>query len=1202
MTSTVPASQVFQQTTVATLPAPWSMTFLPDGDMLVTERPPAGANLLNPVAEGHIRLVTQAGSVSVPLTGVPDNVGVLDVELSPNFAQDHVVYFSYLVRDPAAPRVGRAAGEPGIDPAGVSVARAVLDLSNASAPALTSASMIWHQFPKVASYPGSGEPGGRIAFSPDGNYLYISSGDRQEFAPVQSLDDNLGKMIRLYPDGTVPADNPFADVAGALPDIWTLGHRNPYGLVFGTDGQLWENEMGPMGGDELNVIQPGVNYGWPNVSYGNNYDGGLIPKPSPGDGYGTSALTWTPVIAPSGMISYTGGAFPDWQGDLILSGLQSKGLVIVDPNGTTASELERIDFGVRTRDVVQGPDGSLWVLFDQPDGRLVKLSPLPGATTGSSIAPPSAVTPLPEGNHSVTVLTNGNSISVGVETLTGGTSDLKAQLYDSTGHAVGSSIILIQTTAGDQGQAAVLATASGGFDVVYGSRSFGPFNYYLQAFQSNGTASGSAIQVNSSPASFHSPPAITALSNGNLAVTWLGGAGSDITDVRVQLFAANGTKIGGEILASDHPESGKIGEHIVALSGGGFAISWTDYSVETDVYGSNAAVRAQVFDANGNKVGSALTVNTVTLGNQDQSSLTALPTGGFVATWHDDGHAYGSSTGTEGIWAQLIDANGSKVGTAIHVSDADEYGYAPSVTTLPGVGFAIAWQTSPSNPNAARDLMSRLFEFNGRPMGPEFTVATGAAPGFPTVAGSQSGDLIFGWTGSETPGSNDHIASYHVAIGTSGSDTLTGSANNDLIFGGDGNDSIAGGAGTDILNGGAGVDHFIGRAGDLAGDTILDLAIGEQIIVSDASIGGFSYQLSGSTLNFTGGQLTLGSVPAGTRFSINAAGGGGVALTRLQPQTVHDTNGDGHSDIFWRSTSGQFSDWLAGGHDNGVYAVNDANALTSVPLSWKVAAIGDVDGDGRADMIWRNDNGQFSDWLAKPNGGFVTNDTNAFSTVSASWQVAGAGDFNGDGHADVLWRNNNTGQFSNWLGQANGGFVANDANALTTVAKNWQIASVGYYNGDGFADVLWRNSSTGQLSDWLGQAGGGFQQNDGHALTTVGLDWKVVGSGDFNGDGRGDILWRNSVTGQLSDWLAKADGGFESNDPHALTNAPLNWHVAGIGDENGDGLADILWRSDSGQISDWLGQSNGGFVNNDAHALTSAPIDWLVQSPDIHWF
>lgn len=297
---------------VASFAAPWAMVFLPDGNMLVTERPPVGPELLNPVESGRLHVVTQAGIVSDPLAGLPDNVGLLDVVLDPGYKQDHIIYISYMERDASAVRVGRDMADVRVDPAGLAVVRGTLSADSKGTPLIANANVIWRQTPKVVSYPGSGEPGGggRMAFSPDGKYLFIAAGDRQEFEPVQDLDNTLGKIVRIFPDGKIPMDNPFRGKAGALPEIWTLGHRNPYGLAFNAAGQLWENEMGPQGGDEFNLIEPGNNYGWPRVSYGEDYGGGFIAKPAAGDGFAASAYWWMPVIAPAGMIFIPGLCSP----------------------------------------------------------------------------------------------------------------------------------------------------------------------------------------------------------------------------------------------------------------------------------------------------------------------------------------------------------------------------------------------------------------------------------------------------------------------------------------------------------------------------------------------------------------------------------------------------------------------------------------------------------------------------------------------------------------------------------------------------------------------------------------------------------------------------------------------------------------------------------------------------------------------------
>ena len=251
----------------------------------------------------------------------------------------------------------------------------------------------------------------------------------------------------------------------------------------------------------------------------------------------------------------------------------------------------------------------------------------------------------------------------------------------------------------------------------------------------------------------------------------------------------------------------------------------------------------------------------------------------------------------------------------------------------------------------------------------------------------------------------------------------------------------------------------------------------------------------------------------------------------------------------------------------------------------------DFNGDGRSDILWRNVDGQMSNWLGQANGGFVQNNANAAAVVPTAWQIAGTGDFNGDGRDDILWRNID-GQLSNWLATATGGYSPNTANAAAVVPTSWQVAGTGDFNGDGRDDILWRNTN-GTVSDWLGTATGGFTPNDANAARSVPISWSVVGTGDFNGDGRDDILWRNA-NGEVNDWLGQANGGFVPNDANALTSVDAAWKVDGTGDFNGDGRDDILWRHTDGTISTWSGQANGGFVNNGAISGVFVPLDWSV--------
>ncbi len=338
---------------VATFDEPWAMTFLPDGRLLVTEKP------------GRLYVVTQDGEKS-PVTGLPrvaygGQGGLGDVVLHPDFARNKIVYLSYA-----------EAGDG--DTRGAAVLRATLTFDDAGGGKLDNRLVIWRQIPKVT---GQGHYGHRIAFSGDG-YLYITSGERQKFDPAQDMKSNLGKVIRLYPDGTIPKDNPFYSDGGIAAQIWTLGHRNPLGIAFDDDERLWVHEMGPKHGDELNLIIAGRNYGYPLVSNGDHYNGDPIPDHDTRPDLEAPKAYWVPAISPAGFIFYSGDLFPEWRGDAFIGGLSAKALIHVEFDGAEATEVQRFRWGARIREVEQGPDGAIWVLEDDRDdseGRLLKLAP-----------------------------------------------------------------------------------------------------------------------------------------------------------------------------------------------------------------------------------------------------------------------------------------------------------------------------------------------------------------------------------------------------------------------------------------------------------------------------------------------------------------------------------------------------------------------------------------------------------------------------------------------------------------------------------------------------------------------------------------------------------------------------------------------------------------------------------------------------------
>lgn len=339
----------FKTETITSFDRPWAMTFLPDGSLLVTEK---GGRLLRVWSDGR----KSKAIAGVPKVAYGGQGGLGDVILHHTFTYNGIIYLSYAEAGDGNTR-------------GAAVARARLSVNDEGGE-LKDLEVIWRQYPKVT---GRGHYGHRLAFD-KGGYLFISSGDRQKFTPAQDMQSNMGKILRLNDDGTVPEDNPFFDQGGVTAQVWSLGQRNPLGIAFDSEGRLWEHEMGPAGGDELNLIIKGENYGYPIVSNGNHYDGRRIANHDTRPEFKAPEITWTPVIAPAGFVIYSGDMFPEWQGSGLIGGLQSQGIVRVEFDGDTAREVERIDMGERIREIEQGPDGSVWILEDGDGGRLLRLS------------------------------------------------------------------------------------------------------------------------------------------------------------------------------------------------------------------------------------------------------------------------------------------------------------------------------------------------------------------------------------------------------------------------------------------------------------------------------------------------------------------------------------------------------------------------------------------------------------------------------------------------------------------------------------------------------------------------------------------------------------------------------------------------------------------------------------------------------------
>jgi glucose/arabinose dehydrogenase len=354
---------------LATLEYPWGLAVLPDGRLLITEKP------------GRLR-IWEKGRLSDPVQGVPAVVnrtpgeqgGLLDVDIDPNFASNRLVYLSYVEADPNGAtiaetgelRFGSSRDYSDSVVRGGAIARGRLEGNQ-----LRDVQVIWRQVPKTG---GRGHFGVRMVFGPDGK-LYATSGERMRFDPAANLKSNLGKVIRINPDGTTPADNPFAGTDTARADIWSYGHRNALALAFDASGRLWTLEMGPLGGDELNLIQRGKNYGWPYVSNGDNYAGPAIPDHATSRAYTAPIRSWTPVIAPSGAILYTGAMFPAWRGSILAGGLATQSLIRLQLDGDQRVGMEeRVFMGRRIRDVAQAADGAVLVIVDAPSGDLLRLT------------------------------------------------------------------------------------------------------------------------------------------------------------------------------------------------------------------------------------------------------------------------------------------------------------------------------------------------------------------------------------------------------------------------------------------------------------------------------------------------------------------------------------------------------------------------------------------------------------------------------------------------------------------------------------------------------------------------------------------------------------------------------------------------------------------------------------------------------------
>ena len=336
---------------------PWAIAFAPGTQVaFVTEKP--GTMKFVDLPSGRVGTVTGLPEVAYGGQGGLGDVAFLESEASPTLDR-RTIYLTW-----AAPVEGRTSR--------AQMGRGTLVCEEADACRIDGLEVIWRQEPGAAT---PGHFSHRIAFSPDGEHLFLSSGERMLANPAQDLSNNLGAVLRLNLDGTPAEGNPFWDMGGVSREIWSYGHRNALGLAFDLDGQLWDLEHGPRGGDELNRVERGANYGWPVRSNGVNYNGSDIPDHTADDGFTKPAIYWTPVIAPGDMIFYSGALWPEWRNQALIVNLGTQSLVRVSVNGGRGTEEQRVDFGKRLRSIAEGPDGALYIAEDGKGGRLLRLAP-----------------------------------------------------------------------------------------------------------------------------------------------------------------------------------------------------------------------------------------------------------------------------------------------------------------------------------------------------------------------------------------------------------------------------------------------------------------------------------------------------------------------------------------------------------------------------------------------------------------------------------------------------------------------------------------------------------------------------------------------------------------------------------------------------------------------------------------------------------
>jgi diaminopimelate epimerase len=756
----------------------------------------------------------------------------------------------------------------------------------------------------------------------------------------------------------------------------------------------------------------------------------------------------------------------------------------------------------------------------------------------------------------ITVLVDGRFVVTWHSYDNGTDANIRARIFNADGSASGNDFIVNSTTTGTQDDSTITALADGRFVVTWESSDNGTDdNIRARIFNADGSASGDDFLVNDTTTSNQYTPTVTTLADGRFVITWNSYDNGVDYDIRARIFNADGSAAGVDFLVNSTTANLQTTPAVTPLADGRFVIMYQSADNGTDY-----DIRARVFNADGSANGDDFVVNSTTTDNQIHPEATALADGRFVITYesHENDTDYD-------IRIRVFNADGSADGDDFiinSVTAGDQL--VPQISALADGRFVITWLSGDSGDGSGSNIRARIFD-------PTLFYGTAADD---IWRGGSFGDLISGGAGDD------------VLSGEGGDDWISGDAGNDTLGSGQGNSRLLGGAGNDHFFGGTGANVLDGGSGRDVADfgfsstqsSIVHLANGNWQV----SYGGIVDTLANVELaRFTDRNMALRQAPASDFDASNVSDilwrrTGGVLMiwemnngtysgfTALEGSVgawsvagVGDFNGDGTADILWRS-AGTVTAWEFGaGAHTGSPVVGGAGS------SWGIAGVGDFDGDGTADILWRSA-GTVTAW--EFGAGAHTGST-VVGGAGSGWGIAGVGDFNGDGTSDILWRDA-SGTVATWE-MGNG--LHTDSTVIADPGGTWNISGVGDFNGDGTSDILWRDAR-GTVATWEMTNG---LYTGATSITSPGGTWDIAGFGDFNGDGTSDILWRNA-SGTLATW--EMGDGLRTGTT-SIANPGGTWSVAGVGDYNGDGTSDILWRNANGTVAVWQMQHGRMFAS-----------------------